>query len=100
MTEVKLYRPSNGTEGEIFMDAWCGKCAKFERCPEVGGRHCDIQMRSFIHGIDEPEYPGEWRHDKDGEPYCTAFSDVNPPTASDTKYLVWLAERDAKASVT
>ncbi len=94
-TAIELYRPSNGTEGEYFMEAFCAKCVKFEPCPGVGGRHCDIQMRSIVHGIDDAEYPGEWRYDKSGDPTCTAFEDGNPPTKADRKYLAWKREREA-----
>ena len=97
MAEIKLYRPSHGTEGDIFMGAWCAKCVKFKRCPEVGGRHCDIQMRVMCNRVTDADYPGEWRYNEDGEPVCTAFEDVNPPTEADLKYLAWKAEQETSS---
>ena len=62
---LPLYRPSNGTEGDIFFESWCFRCAK--------GDDCEIPMRTMIHDTNEPEYPREWV--RDGEkPRCTAFS--------------------------
>ena len=61
---LPLYRPSNGTEGDIFFESWCFRCAK--------GDDCEIPMRTMIHDTNEPEYPREWV--RDGEkPRCTAF---------------------------
>ncbi len=97
MTTIELYRPSNGTEGDWFMERWCASCAKFEPCPEVGGKHCDIQMRSFCYGINDEEYPVEWRYEGDS-PVCTAFDDTNPPTEADAKYLAWKAEQEQSST--
>ena len=63
------YRPSNGTEGEMFMAEFC------ERCMHEGDdeKCCDILMRSMCYSKDDPEYPEEWRFDATGNPTCTAF---------------------------
>jgi hypothetical protein len=79
------YQPSNGSEGEIFFDAWCCGCARdlamsqgkpIEECDD--SQKCDILGRSFLK-IDHPEYPTEWQYGKDGQPCCTAFVPVGQP---------------------
>lgn len=73
------YHPSNGSEGEMFISAWCGNCARdkpmsegkpFEECEDSD--LCDILARSF-HGINDPTYPTEWQYGADGQPRCHAF---------------------------
>lgn len=66
----RAYRPSNGTEGDIFMDEWCFECAR----NGTDDNPCKIQCRALAHSIDEPEYPAEWRYGNNGEPMCTAFT--------------------------
>lgn len=61
----KSYRPSNGTEGTIFMAQFCDRCTKDD---------CWIIIDTFRLSIDDPEYPKEWTFDEDGEPTCTAFT--------------------------
>lgn len=72
---IEKYLPSNGTEGDIFFDGWCSKCARdrsmrdgvsVEDCD--GDELCDIIARAFFRGeVDE------WIYGPDGEPMCTAF---------------------------
>lgn len=63
--KLKLYRPSNGTEGALFVVEQCTKCSKEESC--------EIPMLSMLYEADEPEYPKEWVVDKAGKnPRCTA----------------------------
>ena len=71
------YRPSNGTEGEGFISAWCGKCERSggpgKPCDaghELIG--CSIVGRTMAFDIEDTEYPVEWVLGKDG-PECTAF---------------------------
>lgn len=61
----KPYRPSNGSEGELFIEQNC------DRCMHAHG--CDILRRSFSYGITDEKYPKEWTHDFKGRPTCTAF---------------------------
>lgn len=74
---TKLYRPSNGTEGEIFIGRWCGRCEKERAYRE--GRYddpdlaCDIQTWTMALAISDPNYPREWQYDAGGNPCCTAF---------------------------
>ena len=86
MTDRKPYRPSNGTEGFAFINQWCGHC-KRDRLENgsVGAEKakdedlCPIIAASFMHDIDEPEYPFEWIYDADNRPCCTAFEDAGAP---------------------
>ena len=71
MTTQK-YRPSNGTEGEMFMGKWCGKCERERAFAEDGADPCQILGAVIGYSVDDPEYPGEWVHDESG-PRCTAF---------------------------
>lgn len=60
------YRPSNGTEGEIFIDHFCCNCARdvlgVGGDPETGIQ-CPILAASFAYSITDPEYPKEWVRD-------------------------------------
>lgn len=76
----KKYRPSNGTEGEIFMAGWCGKCQRdksmregcdIDECDD--NERCDIIANTMAYDIEDAEYPVEWQYGKDGQPCCTAF---------------------------
>ena len=67
----KKFRPSNGTEGEIFIDSWCGECARDKN------QGCPIVAATFAFDVDEPEYPQEWQYGEDGQPKCTAFEPAN-----------------------
>lgn len=66
---ITKYRPSNGTEGESFMEDFCYRCAKdSERKP------CAILGRALCFGENDPDYPTEWI-EEGGEAKCTAFVD-------------------------
>jgi len=69
----KPYRPSNGTEGDMFQKKFCEKCVydDYENGP------CDILGDSMAFDLDDKEYPKEWIHDKNGCPTCTKF-EVKP----------------------
>ncbi len=69
---AEKYRPSNGTEGEIFTGMWCDHCTKRD-----GG--CLIEIRAFCLGLDHPDYPPEWQYGENGQPTCTAFDDERLP---------------------
>ncbi|BAS55304.1 hypothetical protein NIES2135_54180 [Leptolyngbya boryana NIES-2135] len=56
----KPYRPSNGTEGEIFMRRWC------ERCEKDVNEDCSILAQSMLGEVDEWQYWGD-------KPLCTAW---------------------------
>lgn len=67
------WRPSNGTEGDIFMAQWCERCA----LADYDGDGCMIQLRALAHSIGDPEYPPEWQIGPDGQPCCTAFDEAD-----------------------
>lgn len=68
----KPYRPSNGSEGEMFMTRFCYRCTKDN--PDNSGRNgCDIIFFSMSFEVDHPKYPKEWIYDEDGQPICTAW---------------------------
>lgn len=82
----RKYRPSNGTEGELFIGAWCCHCARdrslregvdYDECDD--DEVCGIVARTFAHDVDAPEYPVEWQYDLRGEPVCTAFIPAGDP---------------------
>ena len=91
-----LYRPSNGTEGEYFFDAWCRKCQRDKAMREGcdlddcdDNERCDLIAASMAFDIDEDGYPKEWRYGKDGQPCCTAFvpaGDPIPPPRDDLTF--------------
>ena len=75
----KPYRPSSGTEGMAFDDAWCERCTRdrpYRDDPDnldPGFHGCQIIADSFAYKITDPKYPKEWIYDRDG-PCCTAFT--------------------------
>ncbi len=83
--QTKKYRPSNGTEGDIFEDRFCNRCkreAKFRRT-EDGSDGCSILMKVMAYAVDDPKYPAEWivnLHDPYGSTArCTAFRHEDDP---------------------
>jgi hypothetical protein len=76
----KKYRPSNGTEGEMFMAEFCARCVRDAafRAGEKGANGCDIIVRAMCFDVDDPAYPVEWTHDWNGEPTCTDFQEIDP----------------------
>lgn len=80
MSEHRPYRPSNGTEGCCFYEAWCFHCSRdkpmsegkdFDECgpDEV----CQILADTAAYDVEDPEYPKAWTFDAAGRPCCTAF---------------------------
>lgn len=67
------YRPSNGTEGDIFMTAFCYRCRK-----DTTQSPCEIIARTMAYDELDPNYPKEWRRQVDDDSWpgtaeCTAF---------------------------
>ena len=73
---MEKYRPSNGTEGDCFIEAFCCQCARSEHLQDGAGDMdpvgCPILDLTFRHDVDAPEYPAEWVQDESG-PRCLAF---------------------------
>ena len=68
---MKLYRPSNGTEGEIFMEKFCYQCIHDDFNNE---KYCEILSDTMIYDINDSEYPKEWHYDKNNKPVCAKFN--------------------------
>ena len=74
----KPYRPSNGTEGDMFMERFCFNCVHdgyTEETPEAG---CELIIRSMAYKTSDPDYPKEWVFDENGVPKCTRFERREP----------------------
>jgi hypothetical protein len=70
----RRYRPSNGTEGDIFDARFCSACTR-----DRPFGTCDVLTRTLIHQVSDPDYPTEWIIDDRG-PRCTAFTtEPDPP---------------------
>jgi hypothetical protein len=75
------YRPSNGTEGEIFQESWCYRCKRdqaFQEDPD-NNDGCPILGDTMMYDVKDPKYPKEWVRDAEGHPKCTAFEDRREP---------------------
>jgi len=66
------YRPSNGTEGEIFQSKWCNNCIHDDFEAE---KFCPIMGDTMAYDFDDPKYPEEWITDKKG-PRCINFAEI------------------------
>jgi len=66
----KSYRPSNGTEGEIFQERFCYRCIHEDLENED---YCEIVSLTMAYYTNHEKYPKEWVFDKDGYPTCTKF---------------------------
>lgn len=87
---MKLYRPSNGTEGCGFIECWCDLCEH-----EQGNRQCKILTNTMAYDIKDKEYPKEWIYADNGLPICTAFKRYDPrPTERGSRD--YLDERQGK----
>jgi hypothetical protein len=71
---MKPYEPSNGTEGEMFMEKHCYHCKNelFIHTSNESHHKCDILTRALAWAKNEPEYPTEWVY-KENQPTCTTF---------------------------
>lgn len=69
----KPYCPSNGSEGDGFMEAYCYKCF-YEDGDKEGT--CQILSDAMSYFMDEEGYPVEWIFGQDNYPTCTKFWDV------------------------
>lgn len=65
------WRPSNGTEGEIFHASWC------DHCKRDAHQDCSIRGDTYCYDVNDPKYPREWQYGDDGQPKCTAFEPYN-----------------------
>jgi hypothetical protein len=80
---TKPYRPSNGFEGDIFIEQFCVHCEhdREHRENSDASSGCQILCRSFAFNIGDADYPKEWVRDEGTSPgliggtgaRCTAF---------------------------
>jgi len=73
MSIIAKYRPSNGTEGMIFLDKFCDHCIYDDPDNEI---YCEIIEKTMIFDVDDKGYPIEWRYGEDGQPICTKFKQI------------------------
>ena len=59
---MTLFRPSNGVEGQFFMEDNCFGCKRYDGC--------EILAASFANPVEE------WVYGTDGFPTCTALEEV------------------------
>lgn len=75
MRQNSSYRPTSGTEGAAFISRWCERCSLDAFDPDTGDGGCQILARTFVHKLEDPGYPHEWRNGEGG-PICTAFDEA------------------------
>lgn len=107
--ELKLYRPSNGDEGDWFTEAHCARCVHDQAFRERReGYGCDILVRTMFLDVGDENYPREWCYDAEGHPTCTKFKqkpendgddDAPPPIPADPLQLVLLADPTEDAAI-
>lgn len=68
----KPYRPSNGTEGDMFTSKWCEQCSKHD-FDNDDGPVCGILFGMLNNYHDDPAYPKQICLDENGTPQCTEF---------------------------
>ena len=68
MKARKLYRPSNGSEGERFFSRYCYQCKHDKNMEDP----CDIIILTMSYDLSAKEYPYEWLIE-DNKPKCTKF---------------------------
>ena len=75
-SELRSYRPANGSEGESFIAKHCAGCACDENTDDPfndEGKTCPILDKTVALKIDDEGYPAQWVYAADGLPTCTAF---------------------------
>jgi len=69
---TKKYRPSNGTEGDSFIEEWCERCQHEDVENEI---LCPILTATYAYYVDDPNYPGQWCYDANGRPVCPSYKE-------------------------
>jgi hypothetical protein len=63
----ELYRPSNGTEAEYFMEKFC------YQCKHNVNDDCETLTFAFVYDKKDPEYPTEWHYNTQDKAICSKF---------------------------
>jgi hypothetical protein len=84
--EMNQWIPSNGSDGQAFIDEWCSRCKRDARSD------CKILAESFIGEVKE------WVEHDDGRVECTAFVEIGsaspaPRMPFDDRTVDMFAER-------
>lgn len=79
MSELKLYRPGNGSEGDQFKARFCDRCERDREWREHDRNPCPILSATLCMMPHEEGYPPEWRYNEAGAPICTAFVLIPEP---------------------
>lgn len=105
--ELRLYRPSNGSEGDCFHAEYCDRCEHdraFREGTDPAG--CEIHCRALFLDTKHEDYPREWCYDAADNPVCTAFKeqddnegDAPKPEPPDPAQLVLIADPTEDAAL-
>ncbi len=71
----RQWQPSNGTEGQAFIEAWCCECQR-DRPLREGRDFLQVDPETETCQILNASFSGEaveWQIGADGQPRCTAF---------------------------
>ncbi len=79
------YRPSNATEGDIFMARWCFQCVK---CEPDDKDPCPILGDTLALNLSDKGYPVAWITDEESGPRCTAFQSEDGLEPLDPKAVI------------
>jgi len=76
---MRLYRPSNGTEAELFFEKFCYGCKHYVEDETTGSMDCNLNiiLAAEINNFEDPNFPDEWRYDENGTPTCTNFQQID-----------------------
>ncbi|MFA6309819.1 MAG: hypothetical protein WC677_08860 [Clostridia bacterium] len=75
MNKTDKYRPSNGTEGEIFMCNFCYHCINEKWVHEQidGDKKCELLNKMILLDADDKDYPEELTYDEKGFAICKSY---------------------------
>jgi hypothetical protein len=71
----RQWQPSNATEGQAFIEAWCCECQR-DRCLREGLNPEEVDPETDTCPIFDASFRGEateWQIGVDGQPCCTAY---------------------------
>lgn len=81
----KPFRPSSGTEGDVFQSLYCNRCAKdWISAPGSVANYCGLVADSMRFEVDDPQYPAAWVHNADGSPCCMEFVPMREENQDET----------------